>query len=89
VKTLQGFVNFCYEQPKDKQIVHAVWGKCAVGEYVNGYTSDNGPEHQRAYEFATQVLSTDIWEMLWTKRPKTYEILTQELKTLGYSGETQ
>lgn len=83
MKTYEGFLAFVQSQPEDKPIVHAIWGKCAVGEYVNGYTSDAGPEHSLATAFAKEVLPEVVYTMLWQERPKTYGALVSKLSELG------
>lgn len=82
-KTYLGFLEFVKIQPPEKKITHAVWGKCAVGEYVNGKSSDDGPDNFKAWLFASKQLPTNVWKMLWTKRPQTYKDLVNNLKELG------
>lgn len=82
-KTYEGFKVWVAVQDSAKNITHSMWGKCAVGEYVNGYPSEDGPEHCRAMLFATEQLPEAVWQMLWQERPKTYALLHKRLQEIG------
>lgn len=82
-KDYQGWLRFVYQQPKDGKINHAIWGKCAVGIYVNGVESENGPEHSLACWFADKYIPEKVRVMLYKARPKTYSDLVDKLVEMG------